>query len=77
MRRPAPQERPAKRQRCNTAKEEEEAEGQKGFWELGRFDYAAADSLGKGSQGFLLTCGFRRHAMPLFCGRSSLMLLPC
>ena len=63
MRRPAPPERQAKRQRSNPA--EEEVGEHEGFQELSRFDYAAADSLGTDSQGFLLTCGFRRHALPL------------
>ena len=49
MRRTAPEERAAKRQRTED-----------GFQELSRFDYAATDTLVQGFQGFLLTCGFRR-----------------
>lgn len=64
MRRPAPQQRPAKRQRSSPADgREEDAQEQAAFQELGRFEYAAADSLASGAQGFLLTCGFRRHAL--------------
>ena len=74
MRRPAPQERPAKRQRSSPAEQREgDAEGQELFQELGRFDYAAADSLSSGAQGFLLTCGFRRHALLLFFARGTLV----
>ena len=50
MRRTAPEERAAKRQRTED-----------GFQELSRFDYAAVDRLAQGFQGFILTCGFRRY----------------
>ena len=79
MRRPAPQERPAKRQRSSPAEQGEgDAEEQEAFQELGRFDYAAADSLASGAQGFLLTCGFRRHAMAHSCPQGLYSCLtPC
>lgn len=31
------------------------------FKELGRFDYRAADAIAEGSQGFIITCQFRRY----------------
>lgn len=49
---PEEEGRPAKRRR---------ADAKEGFQELSRFDYAAADSLADGSQGFLVTCAFRRY----------------
>jgi len=60
MRRPAPDIHPRKQQRLD------DTPGYS-FKELGRFDYRAADAIADGSQGFIITCDFRRCLFPPLC----------
>ena len=59
MRRPAPDAPPCKRPRTDS-----KVDAARGFSELGRFDYRAAEQLAQGAQGFIVTCGFQRCSGP-------------
>lgn len=66
MRRPAPDIHPRKQQRLD------DTPGYS-FKELGRFDYRAADAIADGSQGFIITCDFRRCFVATYLSLCSIL----